>query len=252
MEGSDEFLLKRLNELSDKAYTNSQYLFTDFLNETELAVFHDNVKNMAPVGSSVYGGYEGAERCMVRFGSMDDFGYEEEFPIRCVLVQPLIAKFADELGHRDFLGALMNLGIERNVIGDLLIDGVKCYIFCEEKIADFIIANLDQVKHTHMKCSITDDIPEGLGHKTVEEEMQAASARIDAFIGKACNMSRSDAVEMFRSQKVYVNGHTCENNAYMLKEGDVISARGFGKFRYLRTGGTTRKGKAVLIYEKYI
>lgn len=252
MEEADAFLVKRLAELSEKAYRNSQYIFTDFLNETELAVYHDAGKRLSPVGSSAYGGYEGAERCMVRFGSQEDFGYDEEFPIKCVFVQPLISKFADELNHRDFLGALMNLGIERNVIGDLFVDGTSCYIFCEEKIATFIIANLDQVKHTHMKSCIVEKVPDNIGHKTVEDEMQAASARIDAFIGKACNMSRSDAVEMFRSQKVFVNGHTCENNAYMLKEGDVISARGFGKFRYVRTGGTTRKGKAVIIYERYI
>ena len=249
---SDEYLIKRLNELSDKAYMNSQYLFTDFLNETELALYHEIENKLSPAGSSVYGGYSGAERCMVRFGSQEAFGYEEDFPIKCVYVQPLIVKFADELTHRDFLGALMNLGIERNVIGDLLIEGSSCYIFCEEKIADFIIENLDQVKHTHMKCAITDDIPDDIGHKTVEDEMQVASARIDAFISKACNMSRSDSIEMFRSQKVFVNGRTCENNAYMLKDGDVISARGFGKFRYVRTGGTTRKGKSVIIFERYI
>ena len=252
MEESEEFLIKRLIELSDKAWQNSQYFFTDFLNETQLAVYHNIEKKLSPAGSSVYGGYEGAERCMVRLGSADAFGYDEEFPVKCVYVQPLTAKFADVMTHRDFLGALMNLGIERDVVGDLLTDGTDCYILCEDKIANFIIENLDQVKHTHMKCSVVNDIPQEMRPKTVREEIQAASERIDAVAAKICNLSRSDSVEMFRTQKVSVNGHVCENNAYMLKAGDVISMRGYGKYRFIGVSGTTRKGKANIVYEKYV
>lgn len=252
MDDSDEFLIKRLNELSDKAWKNSQYLFTDFLNESQLAIYHSIEKKLSPAGSTVYGGYEGAERCMVRFGSMEAFGYEEGFPIKCVYVQPLIAKFVDELNHRDFLGALMNIGIERDVVGDLLTDGTSCYILCEDKIADFITENLDQVKHTHMKCSLTETIPDQIRPGTVMEETQTASERIDAVVSKICNLSRSESVEMFRTQKVSVNGRVCENNTYMLKTGDVMAIRGYGKFRFAGISGTTRKGKLNIKYEKFI
>ncbi len=252
MDDSDEFLIKRLNELSDKAWINSQYMFTEFLNVSQLAVYHSIEKKLSPAGSTVNGGYDGAERCMVRFGSKDAFGYEEEFPIKCVYVQPLITKFADELNHRDFLGALMNIGIERDVVGDLLTDGTSCYIFCEDKIADFITEHLDQVKHTHMKCSFAETIPDQVRPKTVREETQVASERIDAVVSKICNLSRSESVEMFRAQKVSVNGRTCENNTYMMKAGDVMAIRGYGKFRFAGIGGTTRKGKLNITYEKFV
>lgn len=71
-------------------------------------------------GITLYGGREEAERKILRFGSEAELGYEQPFPICCIRIRPLSAKFADKLSHRDYLGALMNLGIERSTIGDIL------------------------------------------------------------------------------------------------------------------------------------
>ena len=73
-------------------------------------------KEISYVPFDVFGGTENCERLMIRFGSEELFGYEEPFPICCLLAEPLIEKFADNFTHRDFLGAIMNLGIERDVM----------------------------------------------------------------------------------------------------------------------------------------
>lgn len=238
-----ELLKKRLTELAEKSYRNNQYVFTNFLNMAEMNAFYEIQREISYVPYTAFGGAEQCERQMLRFGSEELFGYEEPFPIRCILAEPLIAKFSDEFSHRDFLGAIMNLGIEREVVGDISIRGKQAYIFCIEKMASYIAENLVQVKHTSMRCKVLEETPEVLKPVLAPKEITAASERIDAVIGKLCNLSRSQSVLAFREKKVFVNGRQCENNSYFLKPGDMVSLRGFGKFVYQGIKYETKKGK---------
>ena len=103
------------------------------------------------------------------FGNPEELGYEEPFPIVCIGIEPLIEKFGENLNHRDYLGALMNLGIERENLGDIFIKGKTGYVFCLERIADFIMENLTQVRHTHVKLRILETMEEFV-QKEVEEK----------------------------------------------------------------------------------
>lgn len=238
-----ELLKKRLTELAEKSYRNNQYVFTHFLNMAEMNAFYEIQREISYIPYTAFGGADQCERLMLRFGSEELFGYEEPFPIRCIQAEPLIAKFADDFSHRDFLGAIMNLGIEREVVGDISIRGKQAYIFCTEKMASYIAENLVQVKHTSMRCKVLEETPEVLKPVLVRKEITAASDRIDAVIGKLCNLSRSQSVLAFREKKVFVNGRQCENNSYFLKPGDMVSLRGFGKFVYEGIKYETKKGK---------
>ncbi len=246
-----ELLKKRLTELAEKSYRNNQYTFSNFLNMAEMNAFYEVRKDISYVPVTEFGGTENCERLMLRFGSEELFGYEESFPICCIQAEPLLEKFADNFTHRDFLGAIMNLGIEREVVGDIAIKGKKAYIFCTEKIAPYIAENLVQVKHTSMRCTVLNEAPDILKPTLETKEVTAASERIDAVLGKLCNLSRSQSILAFREKKVFVNGKQCENNSYQLKAGDVVTFRGFGKFIYQGVKYETKKGKIcaeILIY----
>lgn len=247
-----EQLKKRLAELAEKSYRNNQYVFTNFLNMAEMNAFYEMRKEISYIPFTAFGGTENCERLMVRFGSENFFGYEEPFPICCIQAEPLIEKFADDFSHRDFLGAIMNLGIEREVVGDIAIKGKKAYIFCTEKIAPYIAENLVQVKHTSMRCTVLEQAPDILKPTLEKKEVTAASERIDAVLGKLCNMSRSQSVLAFREKKVFVNGRQCENNSYQLKAGDVVTCRGFGKFIYEGVKYETKKGKICAEVSVYV
>lgn len=238
-----ELLKKRLAELAEKSYRNNQYVFTNFLNMAEMNAFYEMRNEISYVPFTAFGGTDNCERQMLRFGSEELFGYEEPFPICCILAEPLLEKFADNFTHRDFLGAIMNLGIEREVVGDIAIKGKKAYIFCTEQIAPYIAEQLVQVKHTSMRCQILEQAPEILQPTLEKREVTAASERIDAVLGKLLNLSRSQSILAFREKKVFVNGRQCENNSYQLKAGDVIACRGFGKFIYEGVKYETKKGK---------
>ncbi len=250
---TEELLKKRFRELGEKCYRNNQYTFTGFLSQAELACFYEIERELSHVPYTLWGGSELCERVMLRFGSEEELGYVEEFPIACILVKPLSVKFADQLTHRDFLGALMNLGIERSTLGDILLTENAACVFCLTSMEKFIMENLSRVKHTSVLCERAETVPVLTDKDRQEVKLQVSSERIDAVVSKVYRLSRSEGTELFRQKKVFVNGRQCENNSQILKNGDIVSVKGKGKFEYSGTQGMSKKGKinaAVLCYGK--
>ena len=249
----EEQLKKRFLELADRAYTNCQYQFSGFLNLTETSLFLQTAREFPHVPFALFGGMEDCERQMARLGSEEMMGYEEPFPICCIKAEPNMQKFADKLSHRDVLGALMNLGVERSTIGDILLCDNVAFIFCTEKMAGYLANELTQIKHTPVRCSIAEELPSIAElRKIVEMRIQVASVRLDAVISKVYNLSRGDSLELFRTKRVFVDGKLCENNSYGVKENEVVSVRGFGKFKYLSQAGVSKKGKINVTVGKYV
>lgn len=236
-------LQNRLRDLADKSFQQNLFIFTGFLGLSEQDVFWRMEEKLRYAGYTLYGGREAADRKLVRFGNGEELGYEVPFPIVCVHIKPLNRKFADDFSHRDVLGALMNLGIERSTIGDILVGDREAYLFCLDSISEYICQNLEQVRHTHVICSVTQDCAEVPVEEPLRQSIQVSSPRIDALLAKVCHKSRSDCLELFRTGKVFVNGRLCENNARLLKDGETVNARGYGKFVYTGQAGETRKGK---------
>ena len=161
-------------------------------------------------------------------------------------------KFADKLTHRDFLGALLNLGIERSTLGDIIIRDNVGYVFAEEKIAEFITGELLRVKRTDVRATVTDALPEGELYKTEIKRIQIQSERVDAVIAKVYSLSREDSQALIKRGLVFVNGREIDSSSYTPKEGDKVSARGHGRFIYQGFDSTSRKGKLNAIVEVYV
>lgn len=138
MDGEELLFRKRLEELANRSYANQQYLFTGFLSAAELDIYYQMEHELSYASAVLFGGTNDCERVMLRFGSEALCGYEESFPIACVAIVPLLEKFGEVLSHRDYLGALMNLGIERSTLGDIIIEGKHAFLFCTEQMAPYI------------------------------------------------------------------------------------------------------------------
>lgn len=238
-----QLLKKRLIELADKAYTQNRYTYTPFLGLAEQQAYYAVEREVAYAGCRMEGGSLLSERKMIRFG---DPGYEEEYPIALIRIFPKTPKFAENLTHRDFLGAVMNLGIERDVVGDLFLDTEKeqgALLFCHENIADYIIAHLSQVRHTNVSCRREE---RGLTLQNAGPErifLTAASVRTDGVIARLYRLSRAESQELFREGRIFINGISIENEGRQLKEGDVVTVRGFGKFIFYGRNGVSKKGR---------
>ncbi|WP_051437665.1 YlmH/Sll1252 family protein [Eubacterium xylanophilum] len=242
---------KRIIDLANRAYNNNQYTFTSFLSEAEVAEYYSIKDDIDFVRSDIYGGYEMASRCVVRFGDPEYLGYEEKFPVDIIHIEPLSKKFSEKLGHRDVLGALINLGIKREVLGDIIIGDKDWYVFCLRDITEFILDNLTKIRRTNVKLKVEDELSVEYEPERIPEEHIVSSPRIDAIIAKVYKLSRSAAVNMFRNKLIFVNGRQMENNAGTLGDGDIVSVRGMGKFQYDGIIRETKKGKYTIKVEKY-
>ncbi|MCH5317396.1 MAG: hypothetical protein J1E05_05415 [Eubacterium sp.] len=235
-----DILEKRFIELADRAEERCYFTFSDFLNMEEKSLLESLKLNTE---YCFFGGYDMAERCVAAFG----YGCESaEFPISIIKAEPVSPKFADKLSHRDFLGSLMGLGIKREVVGDIVIADNIGYIFCLNSIADYITQSLDKVKHTTVKCSVIDTLPEAAQSIPEEKQLIAASERLDVIIAAVYNFSRSEAKEFFINRKIFVNSALCANFSRTPKAGDIISVRGKGRFVYNGVLGNTKKNRLII------
>lgn len=247
----DEFLLKRIRELANLSYQRDIVTFTDFLNLNEQNMLASLKLHQMGVEVKLFGGYEHAERQMAAFFP-ESLGFSWDYPIDCLKIEPKALRFSEELGHRDYLGALLNLGVDRSVVGDILIKDKEAWFFCLHKMSDFFFENFIRVKHTTVLVSRVEqaeEIPEP------EFEMingTCASVRLDALIGLAFQASRSSMVSFIESGLVFVNGKLITSNGYEPKEGDIISVRGKGRFIYDGVSRQTKKGRLGVRIRKYV
>ena len=247
-----ELLKKRFLELARKSFNAGIFTFTDFLGLAEQAAFAEIKKELRGITYETFGGAVGAERVMIRFGSPDDIGYAVDFPISMIKAEPVSQKYADKLTHRDFLGAILNLGIERDVLGDIVIIDNVGYIFASEDIAPYIAENLIKVKRTDVTASISGLLPEGELYRTENKTVQISGERLDAIIAKVFSLSREDAQSLFKKRLVFADGRQIDSPSYTPKENEKISVRGHGRFIYVGEQSLSRKGKKNVAINLYV
>lgn len=259
MNKEEELFQKRLFDLANQADMRNVVTYSDFLNLNELNILHSSAKELSFIKWQLFGGYEFAERQIAAF-IPDALSYvyeteeeiQKEYPILCIHITPLHEKYADALTHRDYLGAILNLGIERSMIGDIVIDGVHAYLFCHKKMGDFLCRELTRVKHTVVKTERMEVEQITYQPKLERIKGSVASVRLDSLLSLAFGSSRSRLTELIEGGKVFVNGKLITSNGYRVKEQDVISARGLGRFRFVGNVSETRKGRLFVEIEKYI
>lgn len=251
MTAENELLKKRFLELASKSYNSGIFTFTDFLGLAEQSAFSEIKKELRGIHYEAFGGAEGAERVIIRFGSEEELGYSLPFPISIIKAEPISQKYADKLTHRDFLGAILNLGIERDTLGDIVIIDNVGYIFALEDIATYIAENLTKVRRTDMKVEVTTELPDGQLYRTERKTVQANGERLDAIVAKVFSLSREEAQLLFKKRLVFASGREIESTSYIPKEGEKISVRGHGRFIYIGTQSFSKKGKMNIAVEIY-
>lgn len=251
MNKEEQLLQKRLAELSDMAFTRGIVTFSDFLNLNELNILHTTPKDMFPARYETYGGYDLSERQMVVF-LPDALYYEYAYPVAVIEISPVNRKFAEELTHRDYLGALMNLGIERCKLGDIIVDGGRALLFAKEELAAYITGELTRIRHTTVQAEQCTAGEFEYVPRYEELKGTVPSIRLDTVLSVAYPLSRSKLTAYIEGGKVFVNGKLITSNGCQLKEADRISIRGMGRLTYEGILSRTKKGRYMIAVRKYI
>ena len=248
---------RHLLDLARAAYNKNINMFSDFLSVREVAVLKRQAADLPGGRFFLFGGLDDAERVMACFPASYDEKENIKFPISCIEIGIRSAKFEqNSLTHRDFLGAILGLGIDRKLIGDIYLitennKAVKAFIFCNEKIENFLIKELIQVGRHQVGC-IAVSADEALVVRKIEDRYGTVSSlRLDVVIGEAFNLSRSKVKDLIDKEKVAVNACAVIQGHYQVKPNDIISVRGFGKFIFYEILGHTKKEKIQIHLGKY-
>ncbi|MCI9134442.1 MAG: RNA-binding protein [Lachnospiraceae bacterium] len=250
MTREEQQLMKRLEDLARAAFEKGIPLYSDFLNLNERSIFESVKPKLSFVISKSFGGYKQAERQMVAF--LPDAPVFLRYPFVCVRIAPLQAKFSEDLSHRDYLGAILNTGMERSRLGDLLVEEGCAYVFVQEKLAEHLCRELTIVRHTSVQAQVTEDFPENYEPRFREVKGTVASVRLDSLLSLAFGGSRSSLTGLIEAGKVFVNGKLITSNGYTPREEDLISVRGMGRFQYVSQGGQSKKGRNYVTVKRYI
>ena len=246
----DEILLrKRFSELSERAENKGFYFYTNFLALSEQSSLLQMKAHLGRFG--LFGGFPGAERRIACFGNEETVGVPPSYPVVCVRISPRNEKYSEDLTHRDYLGALMSLGITRERLGDIVADGKSAYLFCIDSIAGYICDTLSEVRHTYVDCTVLEELPEILVREPPKTAVNVASERIDAVIAAVYRLSRSEAQKLIAQKLVFVNSVECSSVSGQLSEGDMVTVRHRGRFRFCGMEKTTKKGRLMCGVQKY-
>lgn len=198
----------------------------------------------------LYGGFpEAQRRILAVFPDYYEDYIIEEFPLEC-----LTFKFRkeDKLTHRDFLGSFMGMRLKREVTGDIIVNEGIAQVFVTEIAAKLILSTVSKIGRTGVK--VCDDVPFQLEVKQEFRNISGtvASLRLDCVVSLAAGIGRENAARLIRSDKTEVNHFPVTSVSHELKEGDMLSVRGCGRFVLSGINGTTKKGRIHIILKKYI
>lgn len=256
-----EKLVSHILDLKEKAATESVVTSSSFLSVDELsAVIKTERVNNQYVDTFYYGGYGEAERkaaiFVPKFYGVDEDTLDEFLNTNeCNPLQLLSVKKDrfSSLSHRDYLGALMGLGVKREVTGDIILNEDGCSIFCLKSISSYIIENLKQAGRGQLTVSLGDiGSLSTTEHKTETVFVSVASLRLDCLVAAAFKLSRNSAVDGINQGLVYVNSSQILKTDYTLKSGDKLVFRGKGKAVIDEIIGESKKGRIHLNIKRYL
>ena len=235
-------LIRRGEDLRERCERTCSVTSTAFLTPAEQYALSAWSGRRADCRMILRGGVEGAERQAAFFLPFyveeDDFDPGEY--IRCIKVT---AGFGSP-GHRDYMGAVLGLGIRREWLGDIMAEGSTAHIFCLSTVADHLLASLDKVGRYGVKTS---EVPLSAApapkFEVKEVTFSVMSLRLDAVAAGMFNLSRTSAVGLIAAGEVSLNYSECLRPDAPVQPGDIVSVRGHGKATLADIGGQSRKGR---------
>ncbi len=238
--------LSKAYDICKKAEFSYGCFFTKFLTPLEAATINERFPKSDPE-LHFFGGYGGAQRVVAMFGKEDEY---TSYPIRAVKVR---TKNGEVLSHRDYLGAVLALGLKREIIGDILVRDDDAIILCLDGYCEYICDNLTSVASAQVSANAECDLSSlKLAPKFERIPRTVSSLRADCVISAFTGKSRSDTVRLIERGLVTHNFKQLKSPDAKIKDKDVISVRGFGKCNILTSNTTTKKGRIYVEIEKYI
>jgi RNA-binding protein YlmH len=252
-----KIMLSHIYDLALRRDDRNVLTASNFMSDNESALTESFLRSISAENYIIYGGYNDAERKIAVF--LPDYYTDEdvynapmlaEICYVTVSVNKYQAKSAD-ISHRDVLGTLMGFGIERNSIGDIVVDGGFAVFIIKSKLAEFIKENLVKIGRYQVDLCVYDCYNVLPSHDYETFFDTVASMRLDAVVASVFKLSRGSASESISRGIVSINGAVCTKQYVTVKEGDKITLRGKGKAKIDKLEGMSKKGRIRFVYNRY-
>lgn len=249
----ERLLLARTLDRLELARTRSIPAHTGFLSPQERTAVEALLNACGHPRRLFFGGFPQAERTVCFF--LPDWQEEEnvlegeDCPVRA-----LRASFTGGgLTHRDFLGAILGLGLDREKVGDLLVGQGVCDILVFREIAPYLRQNLTEAGRAKLKVAeidLSEIAPPEKQVKVIHDTV--SSPRLDAVMAAGFAIGRSKAAGLISTGKVELNHRPCVKPDRTVNEGDTLTCRGLGKCVLKEVNGLSKKGRTILVLERYL
>ena len=245
-----ESIAARLIDLAEQAVRSRKFRASEFLDPFGMEIAETVAANFDGISVAFDGGYLGAERQKAIF-THQDFAGAPSFDIAVVRAE-WSAEFA-RLTHRDVLGALMGLGVERDAIGDILVSSGVARVLTGSKMAEFLLSEWTMIGAARVRVEA--DSVESIApreERTKDISATVASLRADSVAAAGFGVSRSRAASDIEAEKLKLNWQPVKSAAQTVKEGDVLSMRGRGRVEVVEVRGKTKKGRIGISLRRFL
>jgi len=246
--GEDELFLARIGDMLRLSRNNYSTRFSSFLTSRQQQLAQAYGLRHGLDNFLLYGGFDGAQRLMLGVFAPGEKPREDAFPLE---VLTLCHRPKDPPGHRDFLGALMALGITRESVGDIYPGPGRCVLAVTRPAGALMRGELTKVGSTGVR--ICPGLPGDFHVRQNFEEHRGTvqSPRLDSLVSVLTGLSREKSVKLIQRELVRHRNTTAKSSSALCREGDEISVRGYGKFVVDTIGAPTKKGRLPIHYRKY-
>ena len=246
MENSE--LLKRARDLAERCERSGTVCVSGFLSPAEQYEIQSKL-GFIPCGLVFHGGGDNCERAAAFF--LPDYMTEEMLDVSEYLCAMKLKAYFGQPGHRDYMGALLGMGIGREWLGDIQVEGDTAYVLCMKSVLRHLLS-IEKAGRYTVKAS---QVPlEEVPARKVETEslsFSVMSPRLDAVAAGLFHLSRTEAAKQIAAGNVSLNYGQCLKADCIVKEGDILSLKGKGKGSISGMGGTSRKGRLFVYGEIY-
>lgn len=243
-----ELLFARVKDAIEYCRISSSVKTIGFLSESE-KTFVNSLSVLKGEKFGFFGGYENAQRTL--FVAMP---FWCDHPSVCQEISALTFTYRSErkLVHRDFLGAIMSLGIKREVVGDILCEEGRTVVFLLKSISNYVKEQIKKVGSVGVNITEGYFLPLPQFSELKNFSTTLSSMRLDCVVSALCGVSREKAKEIIAEKRVSVDSFICDKITSNIKENSVISIKGIGRFIVVDCPLKTKKGRTVLNYKKYL
>lgn len=241
-------LLKRARDLAERCERSGTVCATGFLSPAEQYEIQSKL-GYIPCGLVFHGGGEACERAAAFF--LPDYMTEDMLDVSEYICAMKLNAYFGQPGHRDYMGALLGMGIGREWLGDIQVEGDTAYVLCMKSVLRHLLS-IEKAGRYTVKAS---QVPlEEVPARKVETEsisFSVMSPRLDAVAAGLFHLSRTEAAKQIAAGNVSLNYSQCLKADCAVKEGDILSLKGKGKGSISGMGGTSRKGRLFVYGEIY-